>query len=142
MVVAAAAAAASDEKSAVVREMTFIAPMILSDDFSTLQVVVEPGDGQGSSSLRLYCADSARGKGEAWTLHATATLERIEGPRDLADPRVDLERIKQRCREADCEVFYREMDQRGYEYQGAFRSIRQLWVGEREVLSRIEVAKE
>ncbi len=95
-----------------------------------IQTTLDPVD----SSIKIH---SLSDKNQSlWTLHATATVETLTGPRVCT---VDPEEIQARCPEAVAtEDLYSQFDRIGLSYGPAFRGIARCWKGEGEALGRIE----
>jgi acyl transferase domain-containing protein len=58
-----------------------------------------------------------------------------------AQATIDIERLKEHCsKRLDCDRYYELFDAAGLQYGPAFRTLRELYVGKSQALSRIEIA--
>jgi acyl transferase domain-containing protein/NADPH:quinone reductase-like Zn-dependent oxidoreductase len=111
----------------------------------TLQVILTTHDGEGaaanrqrSAAFQIYSRDTAEAE-SGWTLHATGELRLDDG---AEPPRRDAPAVIQaayalRKSSADC---YREFGARGFDFNAAFQSIEQLWLGAGKAMSRLRLS--
>ncbi|MBO0718008.1 MAG: polyketide synthase dehydratase domain-containing protein, partial [Rhizobiales bacterium] len=83
----------------------------------------------------LVSADSANS--EVWHTHMTGTLRRSEAP-SASD--FSLQAVRARCQQTrSASDLYDALKQRGLEYGPSFRGIRELYLGEREALTKVRL---
>ncbi|MFI1801860.1 beta-ketoacyl synthase N-terminal-like domain-containing protein [Streptomyces sp. NPDC020379] len=118
-----------------VRDAEFSEMLLLTDDFTEIELQVtarKEGDG------RRVDVSARPGPDGAWTLHATALL--ADSARAGRAPE-DLEAVRRRCAgRQDGEEFYRRHAAAGNRWEGAFRGIAHLWLGDGEALARVRAA--
>lgn len=120
-----------------VSDVRFLELLLLADttdDPAQLRVDARP-TGEG---WRIG-VDSSTSTDTGWTRHAEATLDSTSVSAKAAtapDPADSLDAVRSRCRaHTDAETFYRAQEALGNSWQGAFRSIQELWLGADEALA-------
>ncbi|MDQ3808956.1 MAG: polyketide synthase dehydratase domain-containing protein, partial [Chloroflexota bacterium] len=110
-------------------DVEFRRALFLPDgEVATLQVMLNPSD----LAIEIHSRPSATG--EAWPLHARATLARAR--REDA-PRVDLSELLNRCATPlASDECYARFQALGFGYGPAFQGIDQLWLGADEAVAR------
>ena len=87
------------------------------------------------ANFRLLSA--ARGEAEAWQTHMTGILRRSEAQ---APPAFSLREVRTRCpRTVPVTDFYDRLNRLGLEYGPSFRGVRELYIGEREALAKVQL---
>lgn len=87
----------------------------------------------------LYSQFASPKSDEAWTLHATAQVRRLDG---VTSASLDWTAACARCREAvETEAFYESAHVAGLEYGPAFRGKRRILRGDGEVAAEVELPK-
>ena len=113
-------------------DLNLLTPIVLSDEPTALQTVVDGATGDGRKRFRVF---SNADPGDSWSLNANGILS--EPPATSVPTILDLEVVRQRCRELAVDEFYSKIAESGYQYRGDFRSIQQIWTGDGEVLARV-----
>ncbi|HVK68394.1 MAG TPA: SDR family NAD(P)-dependent oxidoreductase, partial [Polyangium sp.] len=105
-----------------------------------LQVVVSEATAEGAA-VSVYSQPSSSGPGEPWTEHAMGQLcPRPEGDRK---PAIDFGALRARCHtQGSAAAFYGSWREFGFGWGPGFQAIVELWRGEGETLSRIELPAE
>jgi acyl transferase domain-containing protein/acyl carrier protein len=113
------------------RQVSWPAPLALTDELSTVQLVLSAPDPKGVVRFQAFSRASG---GAQWTQHASGELGAAgrtgNAPLDLAAER-------QKLTEAAAAGFYEGLAKRGYEYAGAYRSIEKLWTGPGVALAQV-----
>jgi NADPH:quinone reductase-like Zn-dependent oxidoreductase/NAD(P)-dependent dehydrogenase (short-subunit alcohol dehydrogenase family)/acyl carrier protein len=120
-----------------VADVSFEAPLVLSEENVTLQVVVEEGGSNNEAAFRI--ASRAQDL-SSWQSHVHGKVTAQAGK---APARVDLEALKARCTESiDAGEVYVTCDRNGLQYGPRFQALRSLWKGEGEALAYLELSDE
>ena len=134
LVAALDAARAAGESRPALRDVLWLAPLVLRDEPTLVQLVLHPLDADRRRRFEVFGTSAP---GRDWTLHATGTVADASSPKvesPATENPVDLEALKSQWQPQSATEFYAAMSQRGYEHRGAFRCIGQLWRGDGEVL--------
>ena len=103
----------------------------------TVRVLVTPLSSE-KAAFRLVSADTDTS--EVWRTHMTGTLRKSEIPSGASFSTVQ---VQARCREAlSADDFYKRVDGLGLEYGRSFRCIQELYVGQHEALSRVQLPED
>jgi len=121
-------------------ELNLSAPLLLTDESKVVQTTVSSADGEGRHPFRVFSTDGSTAG--TWALHASGWFRPLETDSSIAeDTSAELEALRNRLEPIEAGAFYDEVSESGYAYREAFRSIRDLWLGEREALSRVELVE-
>ncbi|MEU0546127.1 type I polyketide synthase, partial [Nocardia sp. NPDC005978] len=115
----------------VVQELALMAPLVLPDGDTRLQVLVDAAGTSGRREFSIYSCHA--GVGETWVLHARGELAAgtVTGVQDSTVwPPTGAE-------EVDLGDVYGRLATRGYEYGPAFRGLRAAWRRADEVFAEI-----
>ncbi|MCP4165292.1 MAG: SDR family NAD(P)-dependent oxidoreductase [Chloroflexi bacterium] len=129
------AAALQQDKPLTVHDLQITAPLKLAEaEGRWLQTVLKPQSGDSDSlELTLYAKNQ---EDDAWSQHATAHLSPTASV-PLAE-RIDLAALRMRCpQEVEVTALYAKLDELGLNYGPSYQTLRELHVGEREVLGRV-----
>jgi pimaricinolide synthase PimS1 len=118
------------------REMTLQAPLVLDDRPVDVEVRIEPVHSSGCRALSIHSRVSGAST-DAWRLHATGELGAVE--HRPAAPRVCWPPNAQRV---DVDEAYRRLQEAGYRYGPAFRSVTAIWTDSTSVYAEVELAGE
>ena len=103
-------------------------------DDRTVRLTVTPLK-SGKASFRLLSGDAEDPK--IWHTHMTGTLRKSEAP---ARPAFSTKQVRDRCRQTMAAAnFYDRLDKLGLEYGPSFRGVRELYIGEHEALSKVQL---
>ena len=116
-----------------VDDLTISDPLVLSHGEPALvQTIVTPGD--ESAQLKLY----SRGDNDAWRLHASATLRRMDA--GLEPAAAPLAELRARYAEpVDVPAYYARMQEDGHDYGPSFHALAELYRGDRGALALVEL---
>ncbi len=97
------------------------------------EVVLQLHQHRRDGSLEVHSAP--KGENPAWTLHATAMLNRYAA---VETGRLDVEAVRKRCTtEMPVAEHFHALALRGFRYGSAFRGLREIRFGEGEAIARI-----
>jgi malonyl CoA-acyl carrier protein transacylase len=139
-------AAAATSGSAVLRELTFLEPILLPESGSrTVQMILSP-EADGSFDYTVYsCRTGSEMEAEPWTVHATGTIVRPSaGPLEpLNGQQLDIPEILSRCTEqVSRDDFYAHARRLGFDFGPRFRWIEMAWRTDDEMLARFRRPEE
>jgi myxalamid-type polyketide synthase MxaE and MxaD len=123
----------------VVEALAFAQALVLPEKESpSVHLTAMPLDG-GRMRIRRASLASQQGRTATWRDHATATLAPLGGTRAADAPaRPGRQLASANVSQIDPAAFYAGVNGRGIELGPSFQWIRELWVGEREALARLE----
>jgi len=100
----------------------------------TVRVLVTPLKSD-KASFKLVSADA--GDATTWRAHMTGTLRRSETP---SGPAFSAQQVRARCRQTlSAAEFYDRLDGMGLEYGPTFRGVREVYLGQHEALTRVQL---
>ncbi len=101
----------------------------------TVRVIVTPQKSD-RAGFKLVSADVRESK--RWHTHMTGTLRKSEAPTASA---FSTEKVRARCLQTvSAADFYERLDKLGLEYGPSFRGVRELYLGQREALAKVQMA--
>jgi acyl transferase domain-containing protein/acyl carrier protein len=134
----AAAGGVMERRGAVLRDLRVLTPLALEEDSTrTVRTTLKPSDA-GGYSLEISSRESGEDATNDWQLHAQAALEEGAGgaPEPLKGAATLAELSARLGPPLDLDSTYRSADQRGLSYGPAFRCLRHIQEGKREVFAR------
>jgi len=122
----------------VLEDFTIQDTLILPDGQARSLHLTAANEENGSRALQIFSARE-EGQGESWQLHAYGSI--TTGQQPLSN--VTLDEARAACSKAtDAVEFYAALRRTGMEYGPAFQNIREMWLGEKEALARVELGPE
>ncbi|EPQ76894.1 Malonyl CoA-acyl carrier protein transacylase [Mycobacterium marinum MB2] len=120
-----------------VRELTMVAPLVLSHDVPVqVQVVVAPDGGDGSRSVTVYSHTDRPDSG--WLLNAQGVLDVdvVQPPAEVSEwPPAGAVRV-------EISDAYEQLAARGFEYGQAFRGCTALWRRDQELFAEVALPEQ
>ncbi len=100
----------------------------------TVRIMVTPLK-SGRASFKLVSVDTEDSK--VWHTHMTGTLRKSEEP---SGPAFSTKQIRARCQQTlPVADFYDRLDKLGLEYGPSFRGVRELYLGQHEALTKVQL---
>lgn len=102
-----------------------------------MQLVIKRAS-EHAFGFQLFSREQSDKLQSPWTLHGRGQLHQREDDGDLQ--RVELEEVRERCRESvTSEDFYRDMSRRGLVYGPSFQGVKEVWRRAGEAVARISL---